>query len=208
MDIFKIFEQLKKPGSDTPPGKISHIIAALGNPGMEYINTRHNAGFNAADRLLKDTGKSFEKLRFKSNTADINIGKKRVLVIKPVTFMNNSGEAVAEAMNYYKIKPENVLIICDEIYLEPGLIRIRRKGSHGGHNGLKSIFELTGEENFPRIKIGIGHRPDGYNLADWVLSKFTDSDKLLMEKAYTETVEATKLIVDGQIEKAMNKYSK
>jgi PTH1 family peptidyl-tRNA hydrolase len=122
--------------------------------------------------------------------------------------MNCSGDAVFEAMNYYKIKPDHVLIICDEIYLEPGLLRIRRKGSHGGHNGLKSIFEVTGEENFPRIKIGIGNKPDGYSLSDWVLSKFTDSDKVKMEKAYEDTVDAVKLIVDGNIEKAMNKYSK
>ncbi|MDR0987680.1 MAG: aminoacyl-tRNA hydrolase [Ruminococcus sp.] len=208
MDIFKIFEQLKKPGSDNHPGKISYIIAALGNPGMEYNNTRHNVGFIAADTLVKDAGGNFEKLRFKAKTADITIGKHRVLVLKPITYMNNSGDSVFEAMNYYKIKPDHVLIMCDEIYLNPGLIRIRRKGSHGGHNGLKSIFEVTGEENFTRIKIGVGNKPDGYNLSDWVLGKITDSDKPLMEQAFENTVDAVKLIVDGQIEKAMNKYSK
>jgi PTH1 family peptidyl-tRNA hydrolase len=175
---------------------------------MEYNNTRHNAGFIAADRLIKETGGSFDKLRFKSKTADININGNRVLVIKPITFMNCSGEAVVEAMNYYKIKSDHVLIICDDIYLEPGVIRIRRKGSHGGHNGLKSITELSGDENFPRIKVGVGNKPDGYSLSDWVLSKFTDSDKLKMEKAYENIIDAVKLIIDGQIEKAMNKYSK
>jgi PTH1 family peptidyl-tRNA hydrolase len=208
MDIFKIFEQLKKADVKAAPGKISFIIAGLGNPGMEYTNTRHNAGFMAADRLVKDAGGNFDKLRFKANTADITIEGSRALVIKPVTFMNCSGESVVEAMNYYKIKPEQVLIICDEIYLEPGDIRIRRKGSHGGHNGLKSIFELTGEENFPRIKIGIGKKPDKYDLANWVLSKFTDTEKIAMEKAYENSVNAAKLIVSGNIDKAMNKYSK
>jgi PTH1 family peptidyl-tRNA hydrolase len=208
MDIFKIFDQLKKADMKTAPGKISFIIAGLGNPGMEYINTRHNAGFMAADLLVKKAGGSFDKLRFKANTADINIEGVRVLVIKPVTFMNCSGESVIEAMNYYRIKPEQVLIICDEIYLDPGDIRIRRKGSHGGHNGLKSIFEDSSEENFPRIKIGIGKKPERYDLADWVLSKFTDSEKTAMEKAYENSVEAAKLIISGNIDKAMNKYSK
>jgi PTH1 family peptidyl-tRNA hydrolase len=208
MDIFKIFEQLKKHDEKTIPGKISFIIAGLGNPGMEYINTRHNAGFIAADKLVKEAQGSFDKLRFKANTADIKIEGTRVLVIKPVTFMNCSGESVAEAMNYYKIKPEQVLILCDEIYLDPGDIRIRRKGSHGGHNGLKSIFEDSGSDNFPRIKIGVGKKPEKYELADWVLSKFTDTEKAAMEKAYENSVNAAKLIVSGDIDKAMNKYSK
>jgi PTH1 family peptidyl-tRNA hydrolase len=122
--------------------------------------------------------------------------------------MNCSGEALVEAMGYYKIKPDHVLIICDDIYLEPGVIRIRKKGSHGGHNGLKSIFELTGSEDFPRIKIGVGNKPEGYNLSDWVLSKVTDSEKPNLEKAYDNTVDAAKLIVAAHLDKAMNKYSK
>ncbi|MDR0942916.1 MAG: aminoacyl-tRNA hydrolase [Ruminococcus sp.] len=208
MDIFKIFEQLKKTDGKAAPGKLSFIVAGLGNPGTEYINTRHNAGFTAADKLVLSAGGSFDKLRFRANTADITIEGIRVLVMKPVTFMNNSGESVTEAMNYYKIKPEQVLIICDDIYLEPGDIRIRRKGSHGGHNGLKSIFEQTGNENFPRIKIGIGKKPEKYDLVNWVLSKFTDSEKTAMEKAYENSVDAVKLIIGGSIDKAMNKYSK
>jgi PTH1 family peptidyl-tRNA hydrolase len=208
MDIFKIFEQLKKPGTKPDSGKLAHIIVGLGNPGMEYMNSRHNAGFNAADKIVKDAGERFEKLRFKSNTADIRIGDTRVLVLKPVTFMNCSGEAVVEVMNYYKISPENIIILCDDIYLSPGDIRIRRKGSHGGHNGLKSIFELTGDENFPRIKIGVGNNPDGRNLADWVLSKFTADEKIQMDKAYADTAEAVKLMIEGNITKAMNTYGK
>jgi PTH1 family peptidyl-tRNA hydrolase len=208
MDIFKIFEQIRKPDPKPDSAKLSHVIVGLGNPGMEYMNSRHNAGFNAADRLVKEAGARFEKLRFKSNAAEIMIEERRVLILKPVTFMNCSGEAVVEVMNYYKLKPDNIIILCDDIYLNIGDIRIRRKGSHGGHNGLKSIFELTGEEGFPRIKIGVGNNPDGRNLADWVLSKFTTDEKPLMEKAYEDTAAAAKLIVDGNINKAMNNYGK
>jgi PTH1 family peptidyl-tRNA hydrolase len=208
MDIFKIFEQLKRADDKGTPGKITHIIAGLGNPGMEYADTRHNVGFVTADKLVKDAGGNFEKLRFKANTADINIASSRVLVIKPVTYMNNSGESVYEAMNFYKINPEQVLLICDDIYLEPGSIRIRRKGSHGGHNGLKSIFEQTGNENFPRIKIGVGKKPENYDLAKWVLSKFTDSEKTALEISYKDAVDAAKDIVNNKIDQAMNKYSK
>jgi PTH1 family peptidyl-tRNA hydrolase len=211
MDIMKIFEQLKHHsgnGTTAVPGKVTHIIAGLGNPGMQYMNTRHNVGYIAAERIVAEAGGSFEKLRFKSNTADIHFADRRVLVLKPVTFMNLSGEAVNDAMQYYKVPPEQVLILCDDIYLEPGKIRIRRKGSHGGHNGLKSIFELTGEEDFPRIKIGVGNNPDGRNLADWVLSKFTADEKAVLETAYHDSVEAAKLIISGDIDKAMNKFSK
>jgi PTH1 family peptidyl-tRNA hydrolase len=215
----KIFEQLKSHSDKSnagkvTSGKVTHIIAGLGNPGMQYMNTRHNVGFIAADKIVSGADGHFDKLRFKSNTADIHLGdhsdhgEHRVLVLKPVTFMNLSGEALVEAMHYYKIAPPQTLLICDDIYLEPGKIRIRRKGSHGGHNGLKSIFELTGEEDFPRIKIGVGNNPDSRDLADWVLSKFTDDEKTLMENAYTDTINAAKLIIDGDIDKAMNKYSK
>jgi PTH1 family peptidyl-tRNA hydrolase len=212
MDIFKIFEQLKTSHSDTKPGTnfntLTHIIVGLGNPGIQYMNTRHNVGFMAADRIVSVAGGSFEKLRFKANTADINLEGRRVLVLKPVTFMNNSGEAVAEAMHFYKIKSDHVLVISDDIYLEPGLIRIRRKGTHGGHNGFRSIFELTGEEDFPRIKIGVGRKPEGYDLADWVLSRFTDNEKKSVETAVENAAEAAKLIVNDSIDKAMNKFSK
>jgi PTH1 family peptidyl-tRNA hydrolase len=209
MDIFKIFEQLHN--HDNAPaggGKISWIIAGLGNPGLQYENTRHNAGFMALNILAKKHGGDFNKLKFKSQICDITVGQNRVLLIKPTTYMNLSGEAVLEAMNFYKIKPEHTLILCDEIYSEPGNIRIRQKGSHGGHNGLKSIFELSGSENFPRIKIGVGKKPQGYDLADWVLSKFTPSETESLSSALENAVAAAELIIDGKIAQAMNLYSK
>ncbi|MDR0946738.1 MAG: aminoacyl-tRNA hydrolase [Ruminococcus sp.] len=207
MDIFKIFEGLHK-SENAPAGKISWIIAGLGNPGLQYENTRHNAGFMAIELLAEKHGVDFNKLKFKSQICDITVGQTRVLLLKPTTYMNRSGEAICDAMNFYKIKPEHTLILCDEIYADPGNIRIRQKGSHGGHNGLKSIFELTGSENFPRIKIGIGKKPPGYDLADWVLSKFTPPETDSLKPALENAAAAAELIADGKIAQAMNQYSK
>ena len=139
---------------------------------------------------------------------EASIDGKTCLVMKPQTYMNNSGEAIVEAMNFYKIPPENVLVIYDDISLEPSKIRIRRKGTHGGHNGMKSIIELSGSEDFPRIKVGVGKKPHPkYNLADWVLSRFTDDEMKLMDEAFEKASEAVKLIVSGQTDKAMNLYN-
>ena len=139
---------------------------------------------------------------------EASIDGKTCLVMKPQTYRNNSGEAIVEAMNFYKIPPENVLVIYDDISLEPSKIRIRRKGTHGGHNGMKSIIELSGSEDFPRIKVGVGKKPHPkYNLADWVLSRFTDDEMKLMDEAFEKASEAVKLIVSGQTDKAMNLYN-
>ncbi len=207
MSIWDIFKKIEN-GNNFSKGKIEYIIVGLGNFGLEYDKTRHNAGFMAIDRLVQKNGFDISKVKFKSKTGETLINGKRCLVLKPTTYMNNSGEAVAEAMNFYKIPIENVIVIYDDISLEPGKLRIRRKGSDGGHNGIKSIIALTGSDEFPRIKIGVGKKPNPkYNLADWVLSKFSEEDMKALEPALENAVDSLSLIVDGNIDKAMNLYN-
>lgn len=207
MSIWDIFKKIES-GNNTPKGKIEYIIVGLGNFGIEYNETRHNAGFMAIDKLVLKNGFDMSKMKFKSKTGETVISGKRCLVLKPTTYMNNSGEAVAEAMRFYKIPTQNVIIIYDDISLEPGKLRIRRKGSDGGHNGIKSIIALTGSDEFPRIKIGVGKKPNHkYNLADWVLSKFSEDDKKALEPALVNAVDSLNFIVEGNIDKAMNLYN-
>lgn len=205
MSIWDIFNKISE---EKAVGKPEFIIVGLGNPGMQYEQTRHNAGFLAVEKLCRKFNFDAKKAKFKSYIGEATIGGKRCLVMKPQTYMNNSGEAVSEAMSFYKIPIENVLVIYDDISLEPSKLRIRRKGSHGGHNGIRSITELTGSEDFPRIKVGVGKKPHpDYNLADWVLSKFSDDEMKLMDQAAEKACCACELIVSGQIDKAMNLYN-
>lgn len=207
MSIWDIFKKIES-GNNNPKGKIEYIIVGLGNFGLEYNETRHNAGFMAIDKLVQKNEFDISKVKFKSKSGETVIGGKRCLVLKPTTYMNNSGEAVIDAMSFYKIPIENVVVIYDDISLEPGKLRIRRKGSDGGHNGIKSIIALTGSDAFPRIKIGVGKKPNPkYNLADWVLSKFSESDKKALEPALENAVDSLKFIIDGNIDKAMNLYN-
>ena len=207
MSIWDIFKKIEN-GNNNVKGKIEYIIVGLGNFGIEYNETRHNAGFMAVDRLSNKNGFDISRVKFKSKTGETLISSKRCLVLKPTTYMNNSGEAVAEAMNFYKIPIENVIVIYDDISLEPGKLRIRRKGSDGGHNGIKSIIALTGSDEFPRIKIGVGKKPNpNYNLADWVLSKFSEEDKKALEPVLEKAVDSLGFIVEGNIDKAMNLYN-
>ena len=207
MSIFDIFNQLNKEKPE-PVGQPDYIIAGLGNPGEKYENTRHNAGFMALDRLAEKCGVQLKKIRFKSLTAVAAVNGVNCLLMKPTTFMNNSGEAIVEAMNFYKIPPERVIICYDDISLEPSHIRIRRKGSDGGHNGMKSIIYLTGFDTFPRIKIGVGAKPHkDYNLADWVLSHFNDEEKKLMAEGTEKAVSSLELMVKDKTSEAMNKFN-
>lgn len=208
MSIFDIFDQINKNKAPEPTGPVEYIIAGLGNPGAQYENTRHNAGFMTVDTLAQKHNFEIKRLRFKSLTADVTIAGKRCLVMKPSTFMNNSGEAIVEAMNFYKIPIENVIICYDDISLDPGRIRIRRKGSDGGHNGIKSIIYLTGSQDFPRIKVGVGQKPSkDYDLADWVLGTFTSEDIQRLHDATDHACAAAELILKGDIDKAMNLYN-
>ena len=184
-----------------------YIIAGLGNPGEQYANTRHNIGFMALDYISGRADISVKSLKHMALTGKGVIGGKGVLLIKPQTYMNNSGEAIADAARFYKIPPEKIIVIFDDISLEPGRLRIRRKGSSGGHNGIKSIIEHIGE-NFPRIKIGIGDRENKeYDLADYVLSKLTPAEKNALASGFDKVFSAVELILNDEIDKAMSLYN-
>ena len=187
---------------------IDYLVVGLGNPGIQYENTRHNAGFMTVDTLAAKHNFEIKRLKFKSLTADTVIAGKRCLVMKPSTFMNNSGEAIVEAMNFYKIPIDNVIICYDDISLEPGKIRIRRKGSDGGHNGIKSIIYQLQSDAFPRIKLGIGAKPNpDFDLAAWVLEPFTKEALKALRTAADNACAAVGLMVDGKIDEAMSRYN-
>lgn len=195
----------KKEFSDST---IDFLIVGLGNPGSKYEGTRHNAGFICVDKIAENLQIKVNKLKFKSLIGSGKIGDKKALLMKPSTFMNLSGQAVVEAMNFYKLKPEQVLVIFDDISLDVGSMRIRRSGSHGGHNGMKNIIYLSGSDQFPRIKVGVGKKPHpDYDLADWVLSRFTESEMKLVSEVAEKSISAATLIMDNNIDRAMNLYN-
>ncbi|MDR0918058.1 MAG: aminoacyl-tRNA hydrolase [Oscillospiraceae bacterium] len=189
-------------------GSYDWIIVGLGNPGTQYENTRHNVGFMVCDTLAKTENFSIKKLKFKSLCGEVNIGGQKCLVMKPSTFMNKSGEAVVEALNFYKIQPERCLIIFDDISLPLGKLRVRKKGSAGGHNGMKNIIYLSGSDLFPRIKIGIGDKPHpDYDLANWVLSRFTKDEFPIIEETCKKANDVINLIIKNKLPEAMNLYN-
>ncbi len=189
-------------------GSVEWLIVGLGNPGSQYERTRHNCGWLTVDKLADKYNVKLKKLRFKSLCGEAVISGKKCLIMKPTTMMNNSGQAVVEAMNFYKIPIENVLVICDDISLDLGKIRVKRKGSDGGQKGLRSIIYLSGKDTFPRVKIGIGAKPNPeYDLAAWVLSRFTDKEFVTMNEAFDNAITGIELIVDGRIDEAMNKLN-
>ncbi len=205
-NIFDLFKKIEKK-SDTGP--VSFIIVGLGNPGKEYANTRHNAGFVAVDEIADKHGVKIGRARFHALVSEAQLEGVRVLLMKPQTFMNNSGTAVAQAAAFYKIPPQRVLVLHDEISFDPGILRIRRKGSAGGHNGLKSIIEHLSSEDFPRIKIGVGKKPNPeYDLADWVLGHFSEQDHEKLSCRLDDIDKAACMIVSGGIEEAMARFSK
>ncbi len=208
MSVFDIFKKLEAERAPAPTGAVEYIIAGLGNPGADYENTRHNIGFMTIDTLCEKHKLSCKKVKFKSLTCDAIIGGKRCLIMKPTTFMNKSGEAVTEAMSFYKIPPERTIIVYDDISLEPGKLRIRRKGSDGGHNGMKNIIYLSGKDTFPRIKMGVGAKPHpDYSLADWVLGHFKKEDGEMLEACMKNACESIELMVQDKINEAMNKHN-
>lgn len=185
-----------------------YIIAGLGNPGSRYEMTRHNAGFLAMDLLAIEEGFDIKKLRHHALVSDAVISGKKCLVMKPQTMMNASGEAVGEAAKFYKIPPERVLIVYDDISLDVGKTRIRRKGSAGGHNGIKSIIAHLGSENFPRVKIGVGKKPSPeYDLVSWVLGRFPKEQEADLKSALENSTNAVRLIVNDEMDRAMNLYN-
>lgn len=190
-------------------GAVDFIIAGLGNPGKKYEGTRHNAGFIMMEALAERLEVKVDRVRFKSYCGEARAGGRHVLLLMPQTFMNASGEAVRDAMQFYKIPPERTLILFDDISLPVGTLRIRRKGSDGGQKGMRSIITLTGSDQFPRIKMGVGKKPHpDYDLADWVLSRFTDEEAVKIRDAAYQAADAAQLIVGNQLDEAMNRFSK
>lgn len=206
---FKNFMKDRSPFySAVATGTVEYIVAGLGNPGKEYENTRHNMGFMAVDHIAEKLGFAIKKLKFQALCGDAVIEGKRVLFLKPSTYMNKSGESVRDAMRFYKVPIENVIVISDDISLGVGKMRIRRSGSDGGQKGLKNIIYLTGRDDFPRIRLGVGAKPHpDMDLAAWVLSRFSKDEGKLLEPVWENTFEAVKLIVQDKIDEAMNRYN-
>lgn len=189
-------------------GGAEWIVAFLGNPGLKYNGTRHNAGFMAADAMEKKLGVSINKMRFKALTQTADIGGKKVLLMKPQTYMNLSGDAIVQAANFYKVPPERVIVVSDETALPIGRLRIRRGGSAGGHNGLKSVIARLGTDQFPRIRLGVGDKPHpNYDMADWVLSAFKGQDAADMELVAKKAADAVECYITEGADRAMNKFN-
>lgn len=184
------------------------LVVGLGNPGIQYEYTRHNAGFLAVDRLAEENKFGFNKLKFEAMLGEFKIGDNRILVAKPQTFMNNSGNAVSKIVSFYKIPVDRIIILHDDISLDIGKIRMRRKGSDGGQRGMRDIIELLGTQDIMRVKIGVGQKPHpDYDLASWVLSKFPNEQKKELETALDNSCKAVEEIILKGIDSAMNKYN-
>ena len=207
-DIFDLFKRI---GSKAPEraAPVTVIVAGLGNPGSEYKSTRHNAGFLALDAIAARAGATVDRARYHALVGEATLGSVRALLMKPTTFMNSSGDAIAEAAAFYKIPPERIIVLCDDISFAPGRFRIRRRGSAGGHNGLKSIIARLGSEDFPRVRIGVGEKPrPDYPLVDWVLGKFPEEDLHAINARLGDIVDAVTMMASGDCETAMNRYSR
>lgn len=184
-----------------------YVVVGLGNPGKDYTNTRHNIGFMAIDLLAERNSIELNKIKFKSVYGEGFIGKEKVLLVKPQTYMNNSGIAVKEISQFYKLPAEKIIVIVDDIDIDFASVRIKAKGSAGSHNGLKSIIYHLQEDKFPRVKIGIGKKLEQQDLADFVLSKFTKQEMPEVEISVLNSVEAVETIIKNDINKAMNEYN-
>lgn len=183
------------------------LIAGLGNPELKYNGTRHNAGFAAIDKFCEKYGERLNETKFQGAYTKIKIGDEQVILLKPLTYMNESGKSIAPLANFYKIPPEHIIVISDDITLDPGRLRVRGKGSAGGHNGLKSIIACLGTDAFPRVRVGVGAKPDKMDLVAHVLGKFNQTDEKRMEEAYEEAVDACLAIMEQGVEKAMNLHN-
>ncbi len=200
-NIFDLFKKIEKKEAPSP---ITHIVVGLGNPGEKYTFTRHNAGFLAIDYLSQKVGFKCDRIKFKALVGEGTIAGVRTLFMKPQTFMNASGEAIKEAADFYKISPENIIVISDDASFDVGKLRIRKNGSAGGHNGLKSVIECLNSDKFPRIKLGVGQKPHpDYDIADWVLARLPKEEEARFFSVLEETPNILSLMLKGEIEKAM-----
>lgn len=189
-------------------GGVTWLVVGLGNPGAKYESTRHNMGFLAVDLLAEKEKFKFSKLRFKAWTATVELGGEKVLVMKPQTYMNLSGEAVGEAARFYKIPADHVIVISDDISLPSGKLRIRAGGSAGGHNGLKNIIQHLGSDRFPRIKVGVGSpKPGEHDIVDWVIGKPMGEDQKVLYDTLCRAAEAVPVLIEQGVDKAMNRFN-
>ena len=203
-NIFDIFKKLEQEREQVSTAPITHIVVGLGNPGDKYFYTRHNAGFLAMDYVSQKCGAAVNKSKFKALVGEGNIAGKRVLLMKPQTFMNLSGDAVIEAANFYKIPVENIIVMSDDVSLDVGRIRVRKSGSDGGQKGLRSIILRMNSDAFPRIKFGVGQKPHpDYDMAAWVLSEFSAEDKKRLFECFEIAYSGLEKMVCGDVDGAM-----
>ena len=203
-NIFDIFKKLEQEKESKALAPVTHLVVGLGNPGDKYFYTRHNAGFLAMDYISQKCGAQVNRSKFKALVGDATIAGKRVLLMKPQTFMNLSGEAVVEAANFYKIPVENIIVLSDDVNLDVGRMRVRKSGSDGGQKGLRSIIEKMGSDNFPRIRFGVGKKPHpDYDMADWVLGNFSEEDKKALFECFVTSFEGLEKILAGDVDGAM-----
>lgn len=203
-DIFDLFKQISSGNDSRPTGNVEYIVVGLGNPEKEYERTRHNAGFMAIDYISGKLGVKTDRAKFKALVGEAVIADKRVLLMKPQTSMNLSGNAVIEAVSFYKLSPERVIVLSDDITLDVGRLRVRRKGTHGGHNGLRSIEARLSSQEYQRIKIGIGAKPHpDYDLVNWVLGNFTSADIATLNESFGKLYLGLEKVLSGDTDGAM-----
>ena len=203
-NIFDIFKKLEKESASISTDPITHLVVGLGNPGDKYFYTRHNAGFLAMDYISQKCGATVNRSKFKSLVGEATIAGKRVLLMKPQTLMNASGDAVIEAANFYKIPIENIVVLSDDVNLDVGRIRVRKSGSDGGQKGLRSIITRMNSDNFPRIRFGVGKKPHpDYDMCDWVLGNFSENDKKVIFDCFVAAYNGLEKILLGDIDGAM-----
>ena len=202
--LFDLFKKIESGKDKTPSQPVTYLLVGLGNPGREYTFTRHNTGFLAMDYLSQKLGVTVDRAKFHALCGEAVISGKRVLLMKPQTYMNRSGEAVREAAEFYKIPPENILVLCDDVTLEVGCLRVRRKGSDGGQKGLRSIITEIGSDTFPRVRFGVGAKPHpDYDLAAWVLSEFTKEEQQKLFDAFVRSYDGILSFLAGDMETAV-----
>ncbi len=188
---------------------VEKLLVFLGNPGEEYEHTRHNVAWDVADALAEELDVPIQRLKFRALTHVCTVGGRKTMLMKPVTYMNLSGEAAGEAARFYKLAPEDVLVVCDDVALPPGKLRLRAQGSAGGHNGLKSIAQHLGSENYPRLRVGVGEKPHpDYDLADWVLSRPAGEDAAAIADAVARAAQAIPIILSQGVERAQSRINR
>lgn len=206
--LIALFSLQKRQKSYGKEDKIMYVIAGLGNPDKKYEKTRHNVGFDVIDVIAKKYNVELTEKKHRALSGSGYIAGQKVLLVKPQTYMNLSGESIASILNFYKLDAEtDLLVIFDDISLAPGRIRVRGRGSAGGHNGIKNIIAMTGTQEFARIKVGVGEKPQGRDLADYVLSRFSKDERAMVEDAFVDAADAAELIAAGDLDEAMNRFN-